>query len=205
MAGNEIIETQTYYTVPENDWVFDDTQKLSYNNPVFLEQCKRKGIKIEDLDTGWVPQHILSEDSEEDEEYEDEEDEESELDEEDLFISKSREIRNSRRHNKSASKDDVMFDIHDDEEEEEEEEDKKAKVTVEKPEINLEDLEAMFGSSESNFDDNIGSSNIDSSHDRIRNELDKISPTTNSSTKIKLNIDKSSNTKQKIKLNIKQK
>lgn len=187
------------------DWEFDDTQKLSYNNPVFLEQCKRKGIKIEDLDTGWVPQHILSEDLEEDEEYEDEEDEESELDEEDLFISKSREIRNSRRQNKSASKDDVMFDIHDDEEEEEEEEDKKAKVTVEKPEINLEDLEAMFGSSESTFDDNIGSSNIDSSHDRIRNELDKISPTTNSSTKIKLNIDKSSNTKQKIKLNIKQK
>ena len=62
--------------------------------------------------------HILSEDSEEDEEYEDEEDEESELDEEDLFISKSREIRNSRRQNKSASNDDVMFDIHDDEEEE---------------------------------------------------------------------------------------
>lgn len=172
---------------------------------MFLEQCKRKGIKIEDLDTGWVPQHILSEDSEEDEEYEDEEDEESELDEEDLFISKSKEIRNSRRQNKSASKDDdVMFDIHDEEEKEEKEE-KNVKVTVEKPEINLEDLEAMFGSSESTSDDNSSSSTIDSNHDRIRNELDKISPTTNSSTKIKLNIDKSSNTKQKIKLNIKQK
>lgn len=173
---------------------------------MFLEQCKRKGIKIEDLDTGWVPQHTLSEDSEEDEEYEDEEDEESELDEEDLFISRSRsrEIRNSKRPHKSSSNDNVMFDIHDEEEKEEKEE-KNVKVTVEKPEINLEDLEAMFGSSESTSDDNSSSSNIDSNHDRIRNELDKISPKTNSSTKIKLNIDKSSNTKQKIKLNIKQK
>ena len=62
-SGNEIIETQTYFTQPENDWVFDDKQKLSYNNPVYLEQCKIKGITIED--NGWVKQHPLDEEVEE--------------------------------------------------------------------------------------------------------------------------------------------
>ena len=62
-SGNEIIETQTYFTQPENDWVFDDKQKLSYNNPVYLEQCKRKGITIDD--SGWVKQHPLDEEVEE--------------------------------------------------------------------------------------------------------------------------------------------
>ena len=68
MAGNEIIETQTYYTQPENDWEFDDTQKLSYNNPVFLEQCKRKGITVKD--EGWVPQHKIGETPDKEDEVE---------------------------------------------------------------------------------------------------------------------------------------
>ena len=45
------------------DWVFDDKQKLSYNNPVYLEQCKIKGITIDD--SGWVKQHPLDEEVEE--------------------------------------------------------------------------------------------------------------------------------------------
>lgn len=53
-SGNEIIETQTYYTVPENDWEFDDTLKMTYNNPVFIEQCKRRKIEIDE--TGFVEQ-----------------------------------------------------------------------------------------------------------------------------------------------------
>lgn len=52
------------------DWVFDDKQKLSYNNPVYLEQCKRKGITIDD--SGWVKQHPLDEEVEEEEIIEEE-------------------------------------------------------------------------------------------------------------------------------------
>ena len=47
-SGNEIIETQTYYTEPENDWVFDETQKMTYDNPVYIEQKKRKHENIDD-------------------------------------------------------------------------------------------------------------------------------------------------------------
>lgn len=47
-SGNEIIETQTYYTEPENDWVFDETQKMTYDNPVYIEQKKRKHETIDD-------------------------------------------------------------------------------------------------------------------------------------------------------------
>jgi hypothetical protein len=52
------------------DWVFDDKQKLSYNNPVYLEQCKIKGITIDD--SGWVKQHPLDEEVEEEEIIEEE-------------------------------------------------------------------------------------------------------------------------------------
>jgi hypothetical protein len=52
------------------DWVFDDKQKLSYNNPVYLEQCKIKRITIDD--SGWVKQHPLDEEVEEEEIIEEE-------------------------------------------------------------------------------------------------------------------------------------
>ena len=58
-SGNEIIETQTYYTQPEDDWVFDEEQKLTYDNPVFIEQKNRKHEEIKD--EGWVPQHKVDE------------------------------------------------------------------------------------------------------------------------------------------------
>ena len=60
-SGNEIIETQTYYTQPEKDWEFDTNQKLTYQNPVFEEQCKVRGLKFDELNTGWVKQHRLDE------------------------------------------------------------------------------------------------------------------------------------------------
>lgn len=52
-SGQEIIETQTYYTQPKKDWKFDENQKLSYENPVFEEQCKILGKDFDKLNTGW--------------------------------------------------------------------------------------------------------------------------------------------------------
>ena len=52
--GNSFFEVQTYWTEPENDWVFDTNRKDVYTNPYFLEQCKRRGIEPDN--TGWVPQ-----------------------------------------------------------------------------------------------------------------------------------------------------
>lgn len=55
-AGNEIIETQTFYTIPEQDWIFDEDMKVTYNNPVFQKQLDLQGRDINDLNTGWVAQ-----------------------------------------------------------------------------------------------------------------------------------------------------
>lgn len=84
-SGNEIIETQTYYTQPEKDWVFDEDAYETYQNPNFKEQCKIQGRDFDKLNTGWVKQIPLDEilDSDEDEdidtkvdsEFDDEEDE----------------------------------------------------------------------------------------------------------------------------------
>lgn len=61
-SGNEIIETQTYFTEPENDWVFDESQRLTYDNPVYIEQCKRKGKEMDD--SGFVEQFRVKEEKE---------------------------------------------------------------------------------------------------------------------------------------------
>lgn len=41
--GKNIYEVQTYYTQPEDDWVFDEDLEMTYSNPVYLEQCRRRG------------------------------------------------------------------------------------------------------------------------------------------------------------------
>lgn len=58
-SGNEIIETQTYFTRPESDWVFDETLKATYNNPVYLDQKKMKNETVDD--SGFVVQRPLDE------------------------------------------------------------------------------------------------------------------------------------------------
>lgn len=58
-SGKEIIETQTYFTLPEKDWEFDDTMLVTYNNPEYIKQCKLKGIKVDD--SGFIPQKKLDE------------------------------------------------------------------------------------------------------------------------------------------------
>jgi len=57
------------------DWEFDEEQKLTYENPVFEEQCKRRGRNFDELNTGWVEQIYMEEsDEDEDEDIEDEDD-----------------------------------------------------------------------------------------------------------------------------------
>lgn len=48
---------------------------MTYNNPVFVEQCKRKNIDFDKLNTGWVEQKILDEKVEEEEQLDDDFDE----------------------------------------------------------------------------------------------------------------------------------
>ena len=51
-SGNDIIEVQTFYTIPENDWVFDEDLLLTYNNPVFTLQKKNRDEEIDE--TGFI-------------------------------------------------------------------------------------------------------------------------------------------------------
>lgn len=70
------------------DWEFDEEQLLTYNNPVFVEQCKRRNKDFDKLNTGWIKQKPLDEDEEimaEDEDLDDD-DELDEEDEEELFM-----------------------------------------------------------------------------------------------------------------------
>ena len=122
-SGNEIIETQTYWTQPEKDWEFDEDALVTYENPNFREQCKIRGKDFDALNTGWVKQIPLDELM--DEEDEDDEDEE-ELDNEEM-----------------DEEDDSWWD-EEDEEDEEEEEDKSEESTP--PEINAipEDIGKEF-------------------------------------------------------------
>lgn len=138
-SGKEIIEVQTYYTTPESDWIFDETLKATYNNPVFLEQKKLRNETIDD--SGFIPQKPLDEQSTEelvddilededinederfDEEDFDEEDlDDDDFDEEDIFekdkkssidfklsSGKSVEVQMSAEENKSIEQEEVII------------------------------------------------------------------------------------------------
>lgn len=58
-SGNDIIETQTYYIKPEESWVFDEDLKMTYTNPIFLKQKKKRKEPIDD--SGFMPQIPLDE------------------------------------------------------------------------------------------------------------------------------------------------
>ena len=216
-SGNEIIETQTYYTQPENDWMFDEDQKLSYNNPVFIELCKRQGKNFDELNNGWVPQHKIGEEPEEEEEIEEDDELDDDIDEDgedELF-------ENTKESTKEDSNDEEISTN----------ESKNESIKVESPEISMDDLEALFGPVSSNIPENfspevpteesttsestesVGSSSSElsgiglgqSNRDRISSAIDSSIPGVK--PKIKLNIDKTASNKpsgsSKIKLNIK--
>ena len=221
-AGNEIIETQTYYTQPENDWEFDEDQKLSYNNPVFVELCKRRGKNFDELNTGWVPQHKIGEEPEEEEEIE-EDDELDDIDEdgEDELVENTKESTKEEPNDEESNDEEISTN-----------ESKNDSIKVESPEISMDDLEALFGPVSPNIPENfspevpteestttestesVGSSSSElsgigsgqSNRDRISSAIDSSIPGVK--PKIKLNIDKTDSNKpsgsSKIKLNIKQ-
>lgn len=151
-SGNEIIETQTYYTQPENDWMFDEDQKLSYNNPVFVELCKRQGKNFDELNTGWVPQHKIGEEPEEEEdeieEEEDEFEEDEDLDEDELFKDHSK-IEDSPKTEAPPKKDEeepVTFKFGGKKSNDAKPTESKP-VEADSPDLGLSGLEAMFGPS----------------------------------------------------------
>lgn len=150
-SGNEIIETQTYYTQPENDWMFDEDQKLSYNNPVFVELCKRQGKNFDELNTGWVPQHKIGEEPEEEEdeieEEEDEFEEDEDLDEDELFKEdppKKEEPPKKEDSPKKEEDGEVTFKFGG---KKSKEEPAPAKVEADSPDISMDDLTSLFGGS----------------------------------------------------------
>lgn len=75
-SGQEIIETQTYFTRPESDWEFDDQMLLTYNNPVYKDQCKLKGIEIDE--SGFVQQIPLDQIDKKDTDSDDDDDDDDE-------------------------------------------------------------------------------------------------------------------------------
>ena len=71
-SGNEIIETQTYYTQPDLDWEFDTDMLLTYNNPEFKKQCSKRNVDYDALNTGWVEQKPYDADIEDEDDDDDE-------------------------------------------------------------------------------------------------------------------------------------
>lgn len=211
-SGQEIIETQTYYTQPEKDWEFDEEQILTYNNPVFVEQCKIRGKDFDKLNTGWVPQKNLDEVEELEPDPEDDDDEFDDINEEDeeLLFSKPKD---TDKPSLSKPKD---VDLQKDKKDE-----KKDPPTPVKPKTeSIDDLDSLFGDEDEDpFDDSssnppvsgeIDTPSIDipagieptiSNRDKVASAIDS---QVTSKPKIKLNIDPTkANAKPKIKLNIK--
>ena len=73
-VGSEIIEVQTYFTKPENDWVFDENRADTYRNPEFLKQCKLRDRDVDAINVGWVDQVPFEDGPDPSEEDEDDDD-----------------------------------------------------------------------------------------------------------------------------------
>ena len=181
-SGNEIIETQTYYTDPASDWEFDDTQLITYDNPVFTEQCKKRNIKIDK--TGFTKQFKLDELEDDDINEDDDIDDDNDFDdtiedinENELDIEHSETTLSFKI---GGNKHEVLSDNSDND-------------TTNLIQSKSDESESIIKSS------NI---NVESTRDKVNNALNEIE-SSNESPKIKLNIDKtSSKSTTKIKLNI---
>ena len=149
------------------DWVFDENQKLTYDNPVFIEQCKRQKKNFDALNTGWVPQRRLDEIAE-DEIAEDEDLEEPEEitaeDEANMFIDSEED----------ENEDDVINSLSDKAEDKPKEESKQPGVVADKPpDISMDDLDTLFSNLKDNeeleeseeFEDDEDSEDVEDSED----------------------------------------
>lgn len=196
-SGQEIIETQTYYTQPENDWEFDEDQLLTYNNPVFVEQCKRRNKDFDKLNTGWVKQVPIGEEEEEliDDPEDDFEDDDFDDDEEDVLF-----IKNDKKDNKPP-----VDKKSDDKKSEDKSNDKSDdKPNVIKPkDTSVDDLKSLFDDDDDDDDSPPPSSTMPSSSPIV-----SAVPSTPAKPKLKLNAKAAESATQtpakpKMKLNIK--
>ena len=168
---------------------------MTYNNPVFLDQCKNKGIKVADIDKGWVPQNKLVDDSKEEDIFDDEEDdfddEEDDFNENEnsnisfKFGDKKRSISTSNSSNKNTlhkfnyhknDTDKQEYDVHkEDRKDLDHSEEKDYRHDTEDQNLSMKDLEEKF------------SERHTYTRDKVEDAFSDIKP------KIKLNIDKSDN------------
>lgn len=194
------------------DWEFDEEQILTYNNPVFVEQCKIRGKDFDKLNTGWVPQKNLDEVEELEPDPEDDDDEFDDINEEDeeLLFSKPKDV------DKPFLSKPKEVDLQKDKKDE-----KKNPPTPVKPKTeSVDDLDSLFADKDEDpFDDSSNNPPVSGEIDTPSIDIpvgieptisnrDKVASAINSQVtskpKIKLNIDPTkANNKPKIKLNIK--
>lgn len=201
-AGNDVIETQTYFIQPHLDWEFDTNMFATFNNPEFKKQCKAKGVDVDKLNTGWVKQIPLDKLAEEQEE-EISEDENIDTNDDEDNIPDPPDIEEEE------------VDWEDEWEEEDlEKDDKKEDSSTEDitgKKISKEELDEFLDddddSSSPKSEPSIESieSTVNSNRDRVTAALDSVDMP---KPKIKLNIDKtprSTESPKKLKLNSKKK
>lgn len=188
---------------------------MTYNNPVFVEQCKRRNKDFDALNTGWVPQKRIGEEEEEEEEEleEIEEDEDDDdMDEPDPEVLFNRENSRRNREDRNSSEDrprrsrperSERSNEEDTSKEDSEKADKKEDKapeapTPKKPEVSAEDILGDF-----DLDDDSSSSGEMSTRDKVHSAISN--QTSDSKPKIKLNIDKTTiaNNQKKKPMNIK--
>lgn len=197
-SGNEIIETQTYYTQPEKDWEFDDQQLITYNNPVFHEQCKLRGIKPDD--SGFIPQKPLDEVDENDDKDIDEVDE----NDDDDFAPKSIPIKRGRpekpSERPSMRKPDAPPPMS---KPLSKPSDTESKAEEPKKQVNKDSLMDILGKMDKKESSVIETPSIKEEPPKVEASIrDKLNEGTSDipKPKIKLNVDKSQNNNSKIKL-----
>lgn len=195
LAGQEIIETQTYYTQPEKDWEFDDRQKLTYDNPVYKDQCKLRGITIDD--SGFVeadpePGKVKTEEEKDSKDEELDEDDFNDDDDDSgdgspVFKFGGRTIQPKK--NKLSKPEEISMDdeLNDFDEEEEEDEfdmpDSVNKSSTEKSEPQqpkFDNIDDMFAYIDKQTAENDAKANQIDSSDDIEDDFDDISDSVSS-------------------------
>lgn len=163
------------------DWEFDEDQLLTYNNPVFVEQCKRRNKDFDKLNTGWIVQKPLDEEEDVMAEPEDDDFEDDDFEEEDeeILFSSPRKKSSTDKSTESETKENKS---------------PEPPKPIAPKEISSQDLDDLL-------DDLFGLDSSDSNTDSSSHE--PLATTTPIKPKIKLNIDPNKSSKPKMKLNIK--
>lgn len=187
---------------------------MTYNNPVFVEQCKIRGKNFDELNTGWVPQRAIGEIEETMADPEDEDEDEdldwTDEDENELF----RPAKPSRPEPPSRperSERPSRFERPDRSKESNRSEPVKSEAPkndfiAAKPEMSMDDLASLFGDDTSTSTNNSNSSTTSTDNSNRTKVMDALGTAEVKKPVIKLNIDKTKlNNKPKLKLNFNKK